>query len=161
MSFRADKLGDGPTEGRIDGRSDGQMQATTIPEGQNWPRVKMYGPESRSSGGNTMSSLEYTIIIGIIRHMMASSNGNIFFVTGPLCGEFTGHRAHYDVTVMHPQVLVPDVKYNWFIMYYTWNMLQILQIIGRSSIMTKMQGKYVYKESIRNTSIGQMNTSTW
>ena len=61
--------------------------------------------------------------------MMTSSNGNIFRVTGPLCGEFTGHRwipltkasdaelwygwvknrdagdlrrhrAHYDVTVM-------------------------------------------------------------
>ena len=25
-------------------------------------------------------------------HMMRSSNGNIFRVTGPLCGEFTGHR---------------------------------------------------------------------
>ena len=25
-------------------------------------------------------------------YMMASSNGNIFRVTGPLCGEFTGHR---------------------------------------------------------------------
>ena len=25
-------------------------------------------------------------------HMMASSNGNIIRVTGPLCGEFTGHR---------------------------------------------------------------------
>ena len=25
-------------------------------------------------------------------HMMTSSNGNIFRVTGPLCGEFTGHR---------------------------------------------------------------------
>ena len=24
--------------------------------------------------------------------MMTSSNGNIFHVTGPLCGEFTGHR---------------------------------------------------------------------
>ena len=51
--------------------------------------------------------------------MMTSSNGNIFRVTGPLCGEFTGHcirinasvnnrdagdlrrhRAHYDVIVM-------------------------------------------------------------
>ena len=45
---------------------------------------------------------------------MTSSNGSIFRVTGPLCGEFTGeswvnnrdaggvrrHRAHYDVTVM-------------------------------------------------------------
>ena len=34
MSYRADKLGDG--------RTDGQTQATTIPEGQNWPRVKMH-----------------------------------------------------------------------------------------------------------------------
>ena len=25
-------------------------------------------------------------------HMMTSSNGNIFPVTGPLCGEFTGQR---------------------------------------------------------------------
>ena len=25
-------------------------------------------------------------------HMRTSSNGNIFRVTGPLCGEFTGHR---------------------------------------------------------------------
>ena len=24
-------------------------------------------------------------------HMMTSSNGNIFRVTSPLCGEFTGH----------------------------------------------------------------------
>ena len=28
----------------------------------------------------------------IVRNMMTSSNGNIFRVTGPLCGEFTGHR---------------------------------------------------------------------
>ena len=26
------------------------------------------------------------------KYMMTSSNGNIFRVTGPLCGEFTGHR---------------------------------------------------------------------
>ena len=28
----------------------------------------------------------------IMRNMMTSSNGNIFRVTGPLCGEFTGPR---------------------------------------------------------------------
>ena len=28
----------------------------------------------------------------VIRIMMTSWNGNIFRVTGPLCGEFTGHR---------------------------------------------------------------------
>ena len=29
--------------------------------------------------------------LGIVVFMMTSSNGNIFRVTGPLCGEFTGH----------------------------------------------------------------------
>ena len=63
--------------------------------------------------------------------MMTSSNGNIFGVTGPLCGEFIGQRwiphtkasdaelwvnnlyagdlrrysAHYDVTVMISEIL--------------------------------------------------------
>ena len=31
-------------------------------------------------------------IFGNLILMMTSSNGNIFRVTGPLCGEFTGHR---------------------------------------------------------------------
>ena len=62
-------------------------------------------------------------------HMMTSSNGNIFRVTGPLCGEFTGdrwipltkasdvvnnreagdlrrHRTHYDVIAMKDYWLV-------------------------------------------------------
>ena len=30
--------------------------------------------------------------VDLLRTMMTSSNGNIFRVTGPLCGEFTGHR---------------------------------------------------------------------
>ena len=29
---------------------------------------------------------------GLVPFMITSSNGNIFRVTGPLCGEFTGHR---------------------------------------------------------------------
>ena len=48
-------------------------------------------------------SRTYTFIVNISRQspfhfinllciMMTSSNGNIFRVTGPLCGEFTGHR---------------------------------------------------------------------
>ena len=38
---------------------------------------------------------EYQLIIGTgcpVLYMMTSSNGNIFCVTGPLCGEFTGQR---------------------------------------------------------------------
>ena len=31
-------------------------------------------------------------ILATYRHMMTSSNGNIFHVIGHLCGEFTGHR---------------------------------------------------------------------
>ena len=30
--------------------------------------------------------------MGKINHIMMSSNGNTFRITGPLCGEFTGHR---------------------------------------------------------------------
>ena len=32
---------DGLTDGLMDGRTDRQTQATTIPEGHNWPRVKI------------------------------------------------------------------------------------------------------------------------
>ena len=71
--------------------------------------------------------------------MMTSSNGNIFRVTGPLCGEFTSYRwipltktsdaeltngwvynrntgdwrrrrAHYDVTVMHFKIRPPPTQ---------------------------------------------------
>ena len=74
----------------------------------------------------------------VVITMMTSSNGNIFRVTGPLCGEFTGHRwiprtkasdaelwcswgnngdggdlrcldAHYDVTVMVKLVITGDI----------------------------------------------------
>ena len=43
---------------------------------------------------NTMteSDLYKFLLFGFSPFMMTSSNGNIFCVTGPLCGEFTGHR---------------------------------------------------------------------
>ena len=44
----------------------------------------MYGGETSCSLGN-VSDIEDIIVL-----MMTSSNGNIFRVTGPLCGEFTG-----------------------------------------------------------------------
>ena len=37
-------------------------------------------------------SLEGAASPGVIKRMMTSSNGNIFRVIGPLCGEITGHR---------------------------------------------------------------------
>ena len=37
-------------------------------------------------------SLPWDVPWWVLKHMMTSSNGNIIRVTGPLCGEFTGHR---------------------------------------------------------------------
>ena len=37
------------------------------------------------------SGVKHYISISLFKIMMTSSNGNIFRVTGPLCGEFTGH----------------------------------------------------------------------
>ena len=41
-------------------------------------------------------------------HMMKSSNGNIFRVTGSLCGEFTGHR-------WIPLPKASDTQLQWFL----------------------------------------------
>ena len=51
-------------------------------------------------------------------YMMTSSNGNIFRVTGPLCGEFTGHRVHYEVTVVKASMMHSYHKPNWEMKYY-------------------------------------------
>ena len=57
MSYHADKqVLIAHTDGRTDGRTDRQTQATTIPEGQNWPRVKsvwrnlMWSSSQRNNG---------------------------------------------------------------------------------------------------------------
>ena len=66
---------------------------------QRWERlvnVSLYAISGFSHLGGSDSFLcnECFEYISWIRrhHMMTSSNGNIFHVTGPLCGEFTGHR---------------------------------------------------------------------
>ena len=43
---------------------------------------------NREAGDLRRHRAHYDVIV-----MMTSSNGNIFRVTGPLCGEFTGHRS--------------------------------------------------------------------
>ena len=40
MSYRTDILGDGRTNGQTDRRTDGRIQATTIPGCQYWPQVE-------------------------------------------------------------------------------------------------------------------------
>ena len=52
-------------------------------QGSNWQYVSTRS-DNRSSGVNQAS--------GMAVLMMMSSNGNIFRITGPLCGEFTGHQ---------------------------------------------------------------------
>ena len=46
--------------------------------------VKYPGLNTRSSSSSSKLYFQQS--------RMTSSNGNIFRVTGPLCGEFTGHR---------------------------------------------------------------------
>ena len=61
--------------------------------------------DHRISGWTDMTAcaVPYETNIDFIYAMMTSSNGNIFRVTGPLCGEFTGHpwitrtKASFDV----------------------------------------------------------------
>ena len=47
---------------------------------------------SKTTVGHQLTEIIDYRYIAVIYSMMTSSNGNIFRVTGPLCGEFTGHR---------------------------------------------------------------------
>ena len=43
-----------------------------------------------------LNALDFRYITGILYHfMMTSSNGNIFRVTGPLCGEYSPHKGQW------------------------------------------------------------------
>ena len=50
-----------------------------------------------------------TVVTKVIIVMMTSSNGNIFRVTGPLCGEFPGHR-------WIPRTKASDTEF-WFFLW--------------------------------------------
>ena len=63
---------------------------------QCWARICKFHTKCKSSVYITR-----TILLankGLSHDMMTSSNGNIFRVTGHLCGEFTGHRSQRPVT---------------------------------------------------------------
>ena len=74
-------------------------QLLTQAERLQLPRCQM-GTKSSAAAKLTYLRLQCNIYIArntyvalkLSYHMMTSSNGNIFRVTGPLCGEFTGHR---------------------------------------------------------------------
>ena len=52
------------------------------------------------------------MIMAFIKNMMTSWNGNIFCVTGPLCGEFTGHR-------WIPRTKASDAEF-WYFFLSAW-----------------------------------------
>ena len=54
----------------------------------------------------------------IVLHMMTSSNGNIFGVTDPLCGEFTGHRW---IPLTRSVTQIVDVFYDLYWIYGSVN----------------------------------------
>ena len=84
--------------------------------------------------------------------MMTSSNGNIFRVTGPLCGEFTGHRGipaqrpvtrSFDV-FLHLCLNIPLSKQSWGWWFETqshplWRYCNVLQKQQSFSQILKFQ----------------------
>ena len=50
------------------------------------------GLQSRVRSGSAIDGANSGVPANCDCNMMTSPNGNIFRVTGPLCGEFTGHR---------------------------------------------------------------------
>ena len=58
LAWTGDELSRGQTRGRTDGLTDGRTQATTIPEGQYWPRVKK-NPENIHACPEDFSSFKH------------------------------------------------------------------------------------------------------
>ena len=68
--------------------------------------------EDSSSIGNELFFTQYKIFC-FHNNMMTSSNGNIFRVTGHLCGEFTGHR-------WIPRTKASDAELWYFLLICAW-----------------------------------------
>ena len=81
------------------------LQRRQPQSGPQRPRARGLGWHRSSRGGHlsgkcwpksyvTLAAITDTIVWACLwaKFMMTLSNGNIFRVTGPLCGEFTGHR---------------------------------------------------------------------
>ena len=83
--------------------------------------VCVFSPVNGTSPTCLMTYMTSHALRAFVSSMMTAPNGNIYRVTGPLCGEFSGHRwipltknsdaelwyfrrAHYDVTVMDDKV---------------------------------------------------------
>ena len=68
----------------VDFARQGATIAITGRNAENLERTRNQCLEAGASEGQ--------VCVAMCEYMMTSSNGNIFRVTGPLCGEFIGHR---------------------------------------------------------------------
>ena len=73
-------------------RTDYKNKSREKSVASNWEMTFGKKLKTKSSQGAHIPPMPNKSSMKLCLHMMTSSNGNIFRVTGPLCGEFTGHR---------------------------------------------------------------------
>ena len=116
-----------------------------------------YFPNSVIYAGNLASEQHW-----YTQYMMASSNGNIFGVTGHLCGEFTGpgeFPAQRPVTrsfdvffVLHPNKRLSKQSWNWWFRMPSrplWRhrndniIITLVYIIRMTSVILSLELRYI------------------
>ena len=80
----------GVTDGQTDGRTENTIHRAAWSQLKTFPTILT--KISQKTLSFTLDGLPYNTDTIYLIYMMTSSNGNIFRVTGPLCGEFTGQR---------------------------------------------------------------------
>ena len=118
-------------------------------------------------------------------HMMTSSNGNIFRVTGPLCGEFTGPGEFpTQRTVTRSFVVFFDLRLNkrlskqpsgWWFETLSWSLWRqcnvflpptvllhcwMVEVVGGCSLSNSTWAPSVNKEETYLVNIGKMHKET-
>ena len=74
----------------------------------NW-HINTFFPKILAQDTPCLVRVHGFIIYCVLLCMMTSSNGNIFRVTGHLCGEFTGHR-------WNPRIKASDAEF-WYLLW--------------------------------------------
>ena len=92
---RTHRQTDGQTDRSVLRAARSQLKITTNRQGAivSYKSIDMCKDEHFSWPAPCISLLTVWLFSHISALMTTSSNGNIFRVTGPLCGEFTGHRS--------------------------------------------------------------------
>ena len=79
-------------DSKVHGANMGPIWVLSAPDGP------LFSPINLSIRGGYFThvleniSCEVMVLFAKLLHMMTSSNGNVFRITGPLCGELIGHR---------------------------------------------------------------------